>query len=49
MSCTPDAFRLCPAYIPDPAKIENCLRHNMSNLSAGCRSVFEQGSVLRPG
>jgi hypothetical protein len=41
MSCTPDAFRLCSAYIPDPAKVENCLRYNISNLSPACRSVFE--------
>jgi hypothetical protein len=42
MSCTPDAFRLCAGYIPDAAKVENCLRYNMSNLSAACRSVFDQ-------
>jgi hypothetical protein len=42
MSCTPDAFRLCASYIPDAAKVENCLRHNVSNLSDGCRSVFDQ-------
>jgi hypothetical protein len=42
ISCTPDAFRLCAGYIPDAAKVENCLRHNVSNLSDGCRSVFDQ-------
>jgi hypothetical protein len=42
MSCAPDAFRLCAGYIPDAAKVENCLRHNVSNLSDGCRSVFDQ-------
>jgi hypothetical protein len=42
MSCTPDAFRLCAGYIPDGAKVENCLRQNLSNLSAACRSVFDQ-------
>jgi hypothetical protein len=42
MSCTPDAFRLCAAYIPDGAKVENCLRQNVSNLSPACRSVFGQ-------
>ena len=44
MSCTPDAFRLCAGYIPDAAKVENCLRHNVSNLSEACRSVFDQRS-----
>ena len=43
MSCTPDAFRLCANYIPDGAKVENCLRHNVSSLSPACRSVFGQG------
>jgi hypothetical protein len=43
MSCTPDAFRLCAGYIPDGAKVENCLRQNVSNLSPACRSVFGQG------
>lgn len=42
MSCTPDAFRLCAGYIPDGAKVENCLRQNVSNLSAACRAVFDQ-------
>ena len=40
IACTPDAFRLCAGYIPDGAKIENCLRQNVSNLSPACRSVF---------
>jgi hypothetical protein len=44
MSCTPDAFRLCAAYIPDAAKVESCLRYNVSNLRPTCRSVFEQGN-----
>jgi hypothetical protein len=43
MSCTPDAFRLCAGYIPDGAKVENCLRQNASNLTPACRSVFGQG------
>jgi hypothetical protein len=43
MACTPDAFRLCAAYIPDAGGVENCLKHNMPNLSPACRSVFGQG------
>jgi len=43
ISCTPDAFRLCAGYIPDGAKVESCLRQNLSNLSPACRSVFGQG------
>ena len=41
-ACTPDAFRLCSSYIPDPTAVEYCLRQNKSGLSNACRSVFEQ-------
>jgi hypothetical protein len=46
-ACTPDAFRLCASYIPDAARVENCLKQQKSELSEACRSVFEQnaGSV----
>jgi len=42
-ACTPDAFRLCGAYIPDAGKVEACLRQRKSDLSASCRTVFEHG------
>ena len=45
-ACAPDAFRLCVSYIPDPARVESCLRQNMSDLSNACRSVFAQGAGL---
>jgi hypothetical protein len=45
-ACAPDAFRFCVAYIPDPTRVEYCLRQNMSDLSDGCRSVFEQSAGL---
>ena len=32
-ACAPDAFRFCVGYIPDPARVEYCLRQNMSDLS----------------
>ena len=41
-ACTPDAFKLCMSYIPDPSKVEGCLRQNKTDLSAACRAVFEQ-------
>lgn len=44
-ACAPDAFRLCVAYIPDPAGVEQCLRQNQSDLGDACRSVFEQASA----
>jgi hypothetical protein len=43
-ACTPDAFRLCSSFIPDPAGVEQCLRQNKSDLSDACRSVFEQSA-----
>ncbi len=39
-ACTPDAFRLCGNYIPDPKKIQLCLQKQKSQLSAGCRLAF---------
>ena len=41
-ACAPDAFRLCAGYIPDPTRVEQCLRQNKSDLSDGCRMIFEQ-------
>ena len=43
-ACAPDAFRLCAGYIPDPTKVEQCLRQNRSDLTDACRSVFEQSA-----
>jgi hypothetical protein len=43
-TCAPDAFRLCSSDIPDPTRVEHCLRQNKSDLSDACRSVFEQSA-----
>jgi hypothetical protein len=43
-ACAPDAFRLCASYIPDPTRVEHCLRQSKSDLSDACRSVFEQSA-----
>ena len=43
-ACAPDAFRLCAGYIPDPARVEQCLRQSKPDLSDACRSVFEQST-----
>jgi hypothetical protein len=40
-ACTPDALRLCGSYIPDPTRVDQCLRQKISGLSGACRSVFE--------
>jgi len=43
-ACAPDAFRFCAGYIPDPTKVEQCLRQSKPDLSDACRSVFEQSA-----
>ena len=41
-ACAPDAFRLCSSYIPDPGRVENCLRQQKARLSSACRALFDQ-------
>lgn len=41
-ACAPDAFRLCSSYIPDPGRVESCLRQQKARLSASCRALFDQ-------
>jgi hypothetical protein len=43
-ACAPDAFRLCAGYIPDPTRVEQCLRQSKLDLSEACRLVFEQSA-----
>jgi hypothetical protein len=43
-ACALDAFRLCSRYVPDAAKVENCLRQNAADLSDACQLVFEQSA-----
>jgi hypothetical protein len=43
-ACAPDALRLCSSDIPDPDRVEHCLRQNKSDLSDACRLVFEQSA-----
>jgi hypothetical protein len=43
-ACAPEAFRFCFGYVPDPTRVEHCLRQNMSDLSDACRSVFDQSA-----
>ena len=39
-ACTPDAFRLCQAAIPDQGRVAQCLADNKSQLSPACKVVF---------
>jgi hypothetical protein len=41
VACTPDVFRLCSWEIPNVDRIVACLRREKSQLSPGCRQVFE--------
>ncbi len=40
--CTGDAFRLCGSEIPNIERITVCMREHKSDLSQGCRSVFDK-------
>jgi hypothetical protein len=42
-ACTPDAFRLCSAYIPDSDEITACLRAKNAELSEPCRKIISAG------
>ena len=39
-ACTPDVFRLCTEFIPDPTSITACLRNKFRDLSPACRVVM---------
>ena len=40
-ACTPDVFRLCGEFIPNPTAITYCLEHKKSRLNRECRAVIE--------
>jgi hypothetical protein len=42
-ACTPDAMRICGAYIPDVDRITACMIQNKSQLSPECRRFFRDG------
>lgn len=39
-ACTPDVFKLCGSEIPNIPEIVKCLKEKKSQLSDGCRAVF---------
>jgi hypothetical protein len=41
-ACTPDAFRLCSAHIPNVEAITACMKANKSKLSPECKLVFDK-------
>jgi hypothetical protein len=46
-ACTPDAFRLCQAAIPDAGRVAQCLAHNKRHLSPACKIVFSHPNTER--
>ena len=48
-ACTPDAMRLCGAFVPDVDRITACMIQNQSQLSPGCRVYFRPEPEARPG
>ena len=47
-ACTPDAMRLCGAFIPDVDRITVCMIQNKSQLSPGCRAHFRPEPSAAP-
>ncbi len=42
-ACSPDAFRLCSAEIPDIDRVTACMVRNKSQLSPQCRAFYRPG------
>lgn len=40
-ACMGDAMRLCSAYVPDRARIRDCMATQRDRLSPQCRAVFD--------
>jgi hypothetical protein len=49
LACTPDALRLCSAFIPNADQITACLREKNAELSDACRTAFEAVLNQPPG
>jgi hypothetical protein len=47
-ACTPDAMRLCGAYLLDPRSVEACLRAAGPQLSPACYDVFFPPQAAAP-
>ena len=46
-ACSPDAFRLCNAEIPDVDRVTACMIRNKSQLSPPCRAFFGPSEAER--
>ncbi len=43
-ACTPDAMRLCSAFIPDEARVKSCMLARRAQLSPECRLAMGGGA-----
>ncbi|WP_424361743.1 hypothetical protein [Methylocystis parvus] len=41
-ACKDDAYKFCPYDVPNPQKVEACLRKYMRALTADCRAQFHK-------
>src|SRR5262249_37571520 len=46
-ACMNDVFRLCWNDVPNVSRIVACLKRERSQLSAGCKAVFNENSATR--
>jgi hypothetical protein len=49
LACTPDALKLCGAFIPNADQITTCLREKNAELSDACRKVIQPEMTQIPG
>jgi hypothetical protein len=48
VACTPDALKLCSAFILNADEITTCLRQKNAELSVACSTAFEAGMNQPP-
>jgi hypothetical protein len=48
IACTPDALRLCSAFIPNADEITACLREKNAELSDACRTASQAAMTQLP-
>jgi hypothetical protein len=49
LACTPDALRLCSAFIPNVDEVTTCLKEKNAELSDACRKVIQPEMTQIPG
>jgi hypothetical protein len=49
LACTPDALRLCSAFIPNADEITTCLRERTAEISDACRKAIQPEMTQMPG